>query len=376
MKDTKRGASPLFAVVSAIILLLFAAGIVLPDREFSENENKVLAQSPQFSLERLLDGSFTSGYEDYISDQFPLRDEWIGAKSLIERALLKSENNGVVYGADGYLFPKMFSFDEAQLAKNLEAVRVFAQNAPCDVSFLVVPTSAYVLRDLVPEGLPTVDEGFFIGEMHEYLADACNIINAKDALCMHSGEYIYYRTDHHWTSYGAYLAYRLFAEKSGFAPLDYDSLVPHTVEGFLGTSYSKAKNAWVTPDTITYFDFDAVLTKGDESHDGLYNLEQFSKRDKYAAFLYGNSAYTEIDTGGGEGKKDSLLVIKDSYADCLVPFLTRHYSHITLVDLRYFKGNMSELRDSGGFDDILIVYGFSDICNDVNVPLLSIYEAS
>ncbi len=373
MKNKGKRISPLFTVLSVIIVGFFAAGIIMPDKSFSENENKVLAGSPEFSLDRLLDGRFTSGYEDYISDQFPLRDEWIGAKSLLERALFKTENNGVAYGADGYLFPKMFSFDEEQLAKNLEAVRVFAENSPCDVYFAVVPSSSYILKDLLPEGLPSVDEGYFIGEMHEYLSGACDIINAKDTLSIHRDEYIYYKTDHHWTSYGAYLAYRLFAEKAGFRPLDYESLSPRTVDGFLGTSYSKAKNAWVEPDTITYFDFDAELTVGGETHDGLYNSEQFTKRDKYAAFLYGNSPYTEIDSGDGEGKKESLLVIKDSYADCLVPYLTEHYRHITLVDLRYFKGNMSELRDSG-FDDILIIYGFSDMCNDVNIPLLSIYE--
>ena len=372
MKQKEKKTSALFLIVFGFMCVYMLANFVAPKREFSENENKVLAQFPTLTWDRLLDGRFATGYDNYIADQFLLRDGWIGVKSVGEFLLLKSENNGIVYGEDGYLFPKFMSVNEAQLDKNIEAIRAFSEAAPCDVALIAVPSASRILSDKTPAGMPAVNESAYMEEVEQALSDDVTVIDAADILSLHANEYIYYRTDHHWTSYGAWLAYTEFAESRGFTPLDYDTLDASAVEGFLGTSYSKAKNFNVVEDTIHWFpSLTGTLSRDGETYDTIYNVEQFGARDKYAAFLYGNSAYTEIVTEPGDGKRGSILVIKDSYADCLVPYLTAHYERIVLVDLRYYKAAMSELRDAG-FDDILFVYGFSSIATETNIPLLTI----
>ncbi len=362
--------SLLFILLFAVICGFFFAQLIAPDREFSENENKYLATPPKFTWKSLVDGKFASRYEEYICDQFLFRDEWIEIKSVSEYALLKTENNGVAYGKDGYMFPKLYSFDEKKLNKNLEAIDAFAYDAPVPVSVMVVPSAFYPLADKVPAGLPTVDEGFFIDEINGYLSVSAKPLNIKDELCVHNDEYIYYRTDHHWTTYGAWLAYSVYAKSLGYTPVDYDALTPKTVDGFLGTSYSKCKAFNALPDVITYFpSLDGTLVNGETPHDSLYNLEQFAKRDKYSGFLFGNSSYVEVRSEYSDAKDDSLLIIRDSYADSFTPFLTEHYNKIVLVDPRYYKGDYSELARQN-FTDILILFGFEDLCSETTITNL------
>ncbi len=363
----------LFVAVAAIILVISALGIFLPDRAFSENENKMLAQRPALTFKGLLDGSFAADYEEYVADQFWLRDGWIAAKSVSEFLLLKTENNGVVYGAQGYMFPKFAVMDEARFAANLRAAAAFADKMPCPVSVLIVPSSYSVLADKLPAGLPTVDQQAALGQAQAALDGAARYVGLLDPLRAHAADYIYYRTDHHWTTYGAYLAYVEYAKAAGLEPLDYDALAGTEVAGFLGTSYSKSKAFNARPDTITYFPaLECVsLRSNGQTHDTLYNLEQFGKRDKYAAFLFGNSSLVEIETAPDPAKRDSILIVRDSYADSFVPYLTAHYNRIVLVDPRYYNLPFSALADQG-FTDALILMGFEDFAGERSVAKLGL----
>ena len=360
--------SPLFALFAAFILCLFLAAVIMPDRTFSENENKVLTPMPEASIERIIDGRFETGYENYVADQFPLRDSWIGMKSISEYALMKGENNGIVYGDDDYLFAPVVSVNGEQMSKNISAISDLAMCYD-NVSLMVVPSSDRILADKMPSGYPSVNQTEIIGSIYAGMPDNVNTIDVGSVLAKHSDEYIYYRTDHHWTTRGAYLAYLEFADSMGFAPVDTGSLNANTVEGFLGTSYSKSKNFNVVPDTITYYDSDAVINVNGTDHDIIYNFEQFSKRDKYAGFLWGNSPISTVKNEKAADPDGSILVIRDSYADCFVPFLAEQYGTIDLVDLRYFRGDLAELCLNA--DEILILYGFSDIVSDVNVPQMT-----
>lgn len=358
-----------FAVISIIILLFSIASLVAydPQNNFSENENRVLQTLPTPTWETLVDGKFATQYEDFISDYFWLRDDWISAKSVVEYAQLKTENNDVVYGADGYLFPKFYTFDADRLQANLDAIDLFAFHSVSDVSVIVVPTAAYPLADKLPAGLPVVDEAFYINEINRYLSGTATPLNVASTLVANNNKYIYFRTDHHWTTYGAWLGYSQFAAANGLPAFDYNRLPAIAVEGFLGTNYSKAKNFNVVPDTIEYFEFPATMqvftgqnNQYVESYDSLYDHAKFSQRDKYGAFLHGNNGYSVITSEPGAKKLDNVLVICDSYGYNFVPFLTENYSSVTVVDVRYYLGDYSALRETY-YDDVIVLYGFKSL---------------
>ncbi|MEA5050227.1 MAG: DHHW family protein [Oscillospiraceae bacterium] len=364
----------LFLLVFGFIVIFGIVNLITPDREFSENENKYLATMPSLSWKSLVNGTFATKYETYIADQFLLRDEWITAKSVGEYLLLKTENNGIVYGKDGYMFGKFYSFDEKKLNSNLAAIDAFSFAARSDVYFIAVPSSYYPLVDKLPAGLPYVDENFFIGRVNDYLSHSTTPVNVKDTLAVNSDKYIYYRTDHHWTTYGAWLAYSQFASSAGLQAFSYSSEQPTRVKGFLGTSYSKSKYFRAQPDVIEYFDFSGKITIDGTAHDSIYNLDQFAKRDKYAAFLWGNNGYAEIETDYDVNKLGSILVIKDSYADSFVPFLTEHYNKIVLVDPRYYNDSYKALAEEP-FDDVLILFSFENLCNETSITKLGLLES-
>ena len=366
--------SLLFALLAAIVLGFFLAGLLLPDQSFSENENKVLAQLPKFSWNNLVSGKFSTDYEKYVADQFPLRDEWIAGKSIAEFTLLKTENNGVLYGADGYLFQKYTAVGEDTLDKNLAALEAFAAGTDAPVTALIVPSSYAVLEDKVPNGAPLADQSAPLASLNARLEDAgLRSVDLLAALSAHADDYIYYRTDHHWTTYGAWLAYE--ALENGDVRFAYDETAAVTVEGFLGTSYSKCKAFNAQPDVIRYFPaltgaLRTTQSNGVNAYESIYNVEQFAKRDKYSGFLYGNSSYIEIETAPGADKKDAALLIRDSYADSLAPYLTEHYNKIVLVDPRYYNASFADLSQQG-FDDIFILFGFENLATETKITNLS-----
>lgn len=363
--------SSLFVIIAGIILVIFLGSIFMPKKEYSENENKYLATAPPLTLESLLNGTFAMRYEDYVADHFLGRDQWITAKSVSEFALLKKENNGVVYGKDGYLFQTFYKFNQEDLMRNLDAIDKFAFNAMSDVFVMVVPSSYYPLVDYLPNGVPTVDQGYYINEIDRYLSNTTTPINVKDVLAVNANNYIFYRTDHHWTAYGAWLAYAQFTSAHGLSTFNYKISTPVQVPGFLGTSYSKCKVFNVQPDILEYFDLPGSVTVGDKTYDSLYDYDQLQKRDKYAALLHGNNAYCVVESEYRPDKLDSILVIRDSYADSFVPYLTTNYNKIVLVDPRYYTGSFLELANTR-FDDILILFGFENYCVEKSIAKLGL----
>ncbi len=364
-----------------ILFFLFILGfsladILTPDRIFSDTENRYLAQNPKFTLSSLMDNSFGLKYEEYINDQFVGRDNWIDIKSYTEFALAKIENNGITYGKDHYLFEKYQKVDEAKLENNIRYLQEYLAmyNYP-KATLAIIPNSYMILNDKVPAGLNNVDQFTYIASIYEKMQENnLTTLDFKTVLQEHKNEYIYYRTDHHWTTYGAYLAYREYALSKGLTPVEYTALEGHDVLDFYGTYYSKTKNFNAVPDVITYFDVPVDSVEIDGSPvDGIYDLKKFEERDKYAAFLRGNNGLTVIRSGQNhnhqDGKTSRVMVIKDSYGNSFVPYLTYNYDEVYVVDLRALPNTMKLLMETD-FDDILILYNFMNFTNDVNIAKL------
>ncbi len=364
--------APLFLLIFVFLIGFSLIDAFTPERSFSELENKKLNTFPAFSYQTLVSGDFAKNYETYITDQFLFRDSWVSMKSASEMLLLKTENNDIVYGKDGYLFPKFYDFDPEVLRNNLSSIDTFSAAMKAPVAVMVVPSKYYPLVDYVPKGLPFVDQGYYITEINEYLSKNATIINAKDILTINNDDYIYYRTDHHWTTLGAWYAYSQFAPFSGFMPFEYGSRPLFSIDDFLGTSYSKSREINPESDTIEYYDFSIKkLTADGKEYDSLYNAEQFTLRDKYAAFLQGNNGYTVIQSVYSEEKLGSILIIKDSFANSLVPMLTEHYNTIHVIDPRFYKDGYKQFADMS-FDQILVLYSFENIATDKSIAFLSV----
>ena len=312
-------------------------------------------------------------YAEYVKDQFAFRDRWIDLKSRAEAVLLKTENNGVWLGKDHYLFAKYLSIG-SRFEMNLGAVERMAERHPGKVSVMIVPSASLILSEKLPWQTPAADEDAALDTILQRCSGkAANVYDLREALRAHKEEYIFYRTDHHWTSDGAYLAYEQFAQAhpENFPLFDRAAANEKQVLDFYGTNYSKARNYNVVPDVITYYDLPNVLTVYTAEADGteraepgpLYNYSDFETRDKYKAFLRGNNGYSVLE-GNGTG---SILVIKDSYANAFLPYLTAGYATIGIVDYRYLNERVDSLIERGGYDEILVLYSFQGFMNDLTL---------
>ena len=359
-------------VFCAAFLLAFLIGyLVKPEAEFSEMENRYLAGQPEFSVKGLLDGSFMESFEIYTGDQLLFRDELIRLKSVVERMELKKENNGIIRGRDGQLFEKAFSY-HLNLSRNEDIVRSFLEGQEREIYVGLIPNSFEIQRDRLPKGTPAISEKKAIGGFCEELSGVSGVhmINLYAPLYEHRDEKLYYYTDHHWTTDGAYLGYRTICEAMGRDSqlVDISLLQRNSFPGFYGTYYSKYKGVGIAPDELVYYDIPikSYVNRGNgESYPGLYDLDKLDTYDKYAMFMYGNPGTGVIETGR-EGEKETLILFKDSYSNCLIPFLSYNYSRVITVDLRYFGGSVSELLSENEEADVLLLYNFMQFSEESN----------
>ena len=365
---------PFLIIMSILILGISFLNLIKKDTEFSEMENRYLAQKPDLSLDNLLDSSFGTKYETYVNEQFPFRSQWITGKAIAETLLGKQENNGVIKGKNGYLFPKQLHV-EKQLKKNENAIKDFGKAMGAKTYISIVPNSYNILSDYLPKGTPNIDQEALIAQCDQTFTREENMINIdiESILMDHKDEYIYYRTAHHWTTLGAYYGYLQFCNAQGLPPVDISKLTANSIENFTGTYDAKYKGIGIKPDTITYYSIPIEKMVVDkEEKASLYDLEKTKVRDKYAMFLHGNHPISVIyakENEQNQGKK--LLLLKDSYANSMVPFLTYNYQEIYVVDLRYYTDSIGKLVEDNDIQTIFLLYNFDTLMTDNHFYRLS-----
>ena len=347
------------------IAVFFLLLIVMPKSEFSEMENRNLAQMPKFTFERLFNGKFTAEFEEYVTDQFAFRDTWVGMKYFFEKALLKTENNGIYFGKDGYLMTKFVKPDDSRLNINYGAVEKLSASLDIPVRFSLIPMASYVHADKLPGNANPYNQQILLdraAEMDEYF-------DISQALLAHKDEYIYYRTDHHWTSDGAYYAYEKICQEYGMTPAD--RVLRKEYPEFYGTLYSNAGARMVEPDTVTTFMVPELSVKDENGNDiPLYDESFAEKKDKYSVFFGGNPPLVVLDnTEIEEGEK--LLLIKDSYSNSLAPYLTHNFDEIHVWDLRANKTSISEYVSANGITQVLVLYSTENFASDTNIMFMS-----
>lgn len=363
----------LFLIASILIYGMTLLDILTPIQTYSELENRNLSLRPPFTLARYIKGQFPIQYDSYINDQFLGRDEWIGIKSRLEYALGKKENNNIIYGKNGYLFKKFNTLNLDTLTKNTNTIIDFCNTVQSPVYFMLIPNSYQILNDFMPKGVLTINQEFVTIEIYTFMLSKCPIrpINPYPTLSSNKYKYIYYRTDHHWTTFGAYLAYYQFTHAVGkYTPVPWKSLDLQEVPDFYGTYFSESKPFFAKSDTITYYNPDVNVTIDGKSYPSLYDQSKWETRDKYAAFLWGNNGLTVISKAKETSHPSKILVIKDSFGNSFSPLLTTHYDEIHIIDLRSITFNLSDYLNEHNFDEILILYNFTNFNDDRNISKL------
>ncbi|MGN1305191.1 MAG: DHHW family protein [Oscillospiraceae bacterium] len=361
-----------FFVIFAVIT------IFKPKETFSDLENKALERQPKLSAKTWFDRSYTNKLEKYIADHFSGRVGWLELKSGIETAVGKKEISGI-YILKDRLIEKVSEPNYTDVDKSIMAINRFAEENDFPVYTMLVPTSAEFYKDQLADFYPELDQRGFIDYVYAGINDEISKIDVYDVLDSHKNEYIFYRTDHHWTSLGAYYAYKLAGEKMGYTPHElsyYD--VEHASDSFKGTFYSKTLSTSIKDDTMDYYhdpdgdkpvkvEVTQVFGSKPEVNDSIYYRDYLNVKDKYASFLGTNAPIVTIKTGNEGGK---LLVVKDSYAHCYSQFLVDHYSEITLIDMRYIQISYKKIIDVSKYDEALILYNVSSFAGDTDLKKL------
>ena len=366
-----------FSIFLSALFCAFIGGValislLLPDQNFSPLENRYLQKPPKLSAETLNNGKFMEDAEDYVSDHILGRDLWVAMKAWSERLSGKKENNGVYFAARDTLINRVDVPDQSKLDEDMGYLDTLAGNVDVPVYFGLIPSAAEIWADRLPAGAPTADEKAIIDRL--YFSTGAATVDVYGALAPHSGEDIYYRTDHHWTSLGAFYGANAIFQAMGLDPLDLNDYQKTTVtDQFNGTLFSSSGARWLPPDTIhTYVPDQGIQVtswfKGAPETGSLYVDSYLDVKDKYSYFLGGNQALCVVEKENSDGPK--VLLIRDSYSDSLTPFLTERFSQVHLFDLRYNLSSVRSYVEENGIDAVVVLYSFSNFASDQNLFLL------
>ena len=373
------------AVFGGTLAALFFGAVLHKPAEFSQSENRYLEQRPTFTASKLMDGSFMKDYENFITDQFPERSFFMGVKTAAERLRGRTDDNGVYFGKDGYLLGKYDgSLFESDTSKNniksiAEFVKMYADKfGKGHFQVALAPSSSEILKDKLPPFAPIYNQTEYITKIKQEAGDSY-VTDLGEILKKHSEEYIYYRTDHHWTSLGAYYGYEAIAKEMGLKAQALEDLKADEVSNdFLGTYDSKVNTGitgGVIPDDITIYsspEIDKAEMMWDNDKDktfnSIYYMDALKGKDKYTVFFGGNHSVTDIKMDNNTGK--TLLLIKDSFAHSLAPFLIKDYDRIIMFDLRYFNKSLKKYIDENKITDLLVLYSTPDFAEDANIGRL------
>ncbi len=391
----------MIALFSAMLVVLPVVSIILPKQDKSEVENRTLQQLPSpintvklqsaKNPKDVLDSvkwkyinnregeAFRDDFEKYLCDHIVGRTEWVKLCNRLQTLSGKQEINGV-YTVDNRMIQVFKGYDQKNVDGSISAINKYAERHPdMQVYMMLAPTSQELYGNKIPSFAGLASEKTFIDDVYKKLENVTPI-DCLSYLSGHSDEYIFYRTDHHWTSLGAYYAYCAAAKTLGYSAYGKGSFNIETASSdFLGTLYSRTLDDSVEPDVMEYYflasnepKVEMTVNTGTEllKYDSLYVREFLEVKDKYSSFTGSNAPLVDIKTDVDNGK--SILVIKDSYAHSLVPFLSKHYSRVTMVDLRYIRTDLGRIVNLDDYDQTLIMYNALTFAEDQNLGVLTL----
>lgn len=362
--------------VVAFVIVIFGLtgiGLTAEEKTYSSVEKRELQTMPKAKAKTIKNGKFQKKYETYLSDQFPGRDAWVRLQTGVSRLLGKTESNGVYFGSDHYLLERYGAsdFEEEQMQANIKALADFAirANERADVKVMMVPTKTWVMQKKLPAFAPTFDEQIFYDALQRQFGSQGGqmLVPVEETLQAHADEEIYYRTDHHWTTTGAWYGYLAYVEAVGgdLQRASGKQEFELVCSDFYGTTYAKVNQSSQADRIYIYepkTELEVVYNMGEKTTQSLFEIEHLDSKDQYRVFTGGNQAVLEIS--GGEKNGKTLLMLKDSFANCMVPFLAEDFEKIVVVDLRQLNVGCSQLMDMFSPTDVLVLYNTAQFAKD------------
>lgn len=375
-KDRQRKVQEkLVGIIFILTLFLFLIiNVIVPDREKSVQENRMLATKPKFRLSSLISGDYDEKFEAYMDDQFVGRDMWRKLKVAVDRIGGSRLENGVYIGTNGQLLEQIEVADENHLAANIKAIKSFSESqSKIPVRMMLVPDAANVLNHSLPALAKPEDQTQMFSMVRKDLGDSVEWIDVSTELNKHKTEKIYYKTDHHWTTLGAFYAFQAAAPSLGIEGDLSGKYVSYAVsDSFNGMLASKSGVNLGEKEQIDIYvpteeDTDLIIDYVDEGKrsTSLYDSSKLKEKDQYTVFLGGNSSLLDIRTVSTSTKR--LLLVKDSFANSFIPFLTPYYREIVVVDPRYYSGTINDLMDSYRISEVLFLYSGNTFFKDNNI---------
>ena len=375
-KDRQRKVQEqLVGIIFILILFLFLIiNIIVPNKEKSVQENRMLATKPKFRLSSLISGDYDEKFEAYMDDQFVGRDMWRKLKVTVDRICGSRLENGVYIGRNGQLLEQIEVADENHLAANIKAIKSFSESQKkIPVRMMLVPDAANVLNHSLPALAKPEDQTQMFSMVRKDLGDSVEWIDVSTELNKHKTEKIYYKTDHHWTTLGAFYAFQAAAPSLGIDGDLSGKYVSYAVsDSFNGMLASKSGVNLGEKEQIDIYvpteeDTDLIVDYVDEGKrsTSLYDSSKLKEKDQYTVFLGGNSSLLDIRTVSTSTKR--LLLVKDSFANSFIPFLTPYYREIVVVDPRYYSGTINDLMDSYRISEVLFLYSGNTFFKDNNI---------
>lgn len=358
-------------ILFLIFIIFFGLGyIIFPQREISEMENRYLSLCPEFHWKEFVSGEFSEDFEAYTADQILGKDMLMQTNVAVNRGLGISRINEVYIGRDGYLLQD-YQEPDSVLEQNISYIRSFAiQNPEVDMTMLIVPN----VNEIYPEKLPAFAETYpqedVIGQFQTTLDNHVTVVDVTEALREHKEEDIFYKTDHHWTSLGAYYSYAVLCQTLGIEPTaleDYERVV--LTEPFYGSLYSKAPVFGQESDRVELFlnpsgEYTVTNPLEGTVRDSMLVMDYAGQKDKYAVFFGGNEPLFIIESNSDNEEK--VLIIKDSYANCLVPMLADGFGEIHMMDLRYYHEDVSAYLQTHDIQKVIFIHNVDFISTDNN----------
>ncbi len=362
----------LFGILFLTIFFFFFVAFFFSKKElFSENENRYLESFPNFSISSFLDGTYSAGISTYIEDHFPFRNFFMSLHTSFQKWLGKREINGVFYGSDGYLIEAYKKAENSD--KIISSLNDFYKDQNyANTTLMLVPTSIVINREKLPNTVPT----YSMEEEISYIYSKIKFETIDLVKPLKEGNLNYpmfYRLDHHWTSYGAYYAYLEYCKYNEITPIDITEFeVKEVSNHFRGVLYSKVLDSSLKPDKIHVFQKEGenylVNYVGEEKiTNSLYEESYLSKKDEYSYFLDNNHALVQITNQNLNNGKE-LLLIKDSFANSMVPFLLNHYEVVHVIDPRFYKKSIKEyMGEHNNIKDVLFLYNMNSVDSDLGI---------
>ena len=380
--ETGRGSRLHFLCFTALIMLMLAGcGVYMrltPDVTYSAQERRMLKKRPRVTKKRILNGKFQKAYEKYLCEQFPWRTGFVTLRTRMSRLMGEKDANGVYFGSDNYLLERhrQQDYDWEEVQQKVDQTADFLKKYP-GARVMLVPSKSSVLKDKLPSFAPEPADARFFKLAGERIPPEQQI-PVQDELDAHNGEYIYYRTDHHWTTLGAYYAYRAWAQYMGFKALEPEAFhITDVCDTFLGTTYAKVRTGGLA-DTISLYErrehdgYRLDYNMGESVSDSFYDKSMLEGDDPYSVFFGGNQPLVDIKNRQPDkaGRKKTLMIIKDSFGNCFAPLAANHYKRTIVVDLRYVNIPVESLLSVYPADDILILYNSIQFMEDQNIGKL------